>query len=163
VKMYVPIFCFSFFDILKYVKYVFQNIKSICSQKPKHHSLHFPPRDRTCCVHQKEATCALAPPPKALSLPTVVSSTHFLSSNSSQTTKSANYLCLFSTASRPRHPHARAPMLLLRRRLPHPDLRACAIADLPHQSWPWCHRSRCPASALGSTAGRPLLTHRREP
>jgi hypothetical protein len=70
-----------------------------------------------------------------------------------QTTKSAKYLCVFSTASRPRHPHARAPMLLLHRCIPHPDLRACAIADLPHQSWPWCRRSRCPASALGSHRG----------
>jgi hypothetical protein len=34
-KMYVPIFYFYFFDILKYIKYVFQNIESICSQEPK--------------------------------------------------------------------------------------------------------------------------------
>jgi hypothetical protein len=27
---------FQFFDILKYVKYVFQNIESICSEEPKH-------------------------------------------------------------------------------------------------------------------------------
>jgi hypothetical protein len=31
-------FLFQFFNILKYVKYVFQNIRSICSHEPKHHS-----------------------------------------------------------------------------------------------------------------------------
>jgi hypothetical protein len=34
--MYVRIFSFNFFNILKYVKYVFQNKKGIYSQEPKH-------------------------------------------------------------------------------------------------------------------------------
>jgi hypothetical protein len=32
-------FLFQFFDILKFVKYSFQNKESICSQEPEHHSL----------------------------------------------------------------------------------------------------------------------------
>jgi hypothetical protein len=31
-------FLFQFCNSLKYIKYIFQNIESICSQEPKHHS-----------------------------------------------------------------------------------------------------------------------------